>query len=190
VLALPRAGGRALTPACAHASFAVHHAGMVRSDRTMVENMFKEGLVQARSAALGPSGRPLSPPQVLVCTATLAWGVNLPAHAVVIKGTQIYDPKRGGYVELGMLDVMQVRSGGGRARRRSANGALCGTQIFGRAGRPQYDTTGEAIILTECGRSGGARPCTALALTCPSFPQPRPAAALPVAAEPPDAHRE
>lgn len=93
------------------AGFAVHHAGMVRSDRTMVENMFKEGLVQ-----------------VLVCTATLAWGVNLPAHAVVIKGTQIYDPKRGGYVELGMLDVMQ---------------------IFGRAGRPQYDTTGEAIILTD-----------------------------------------
>ena len=30
--------------------------------------------------------------QVLVSTATLAWGVNLPAHTVIIKGTQIYNP--------------------------------------------------------------------------------------------------
>ncbi len=29
--------------------------------------------------------------QVLVCTATLAWGVNLPAHTVIIKGTQVRD---------------------------------------------------------------------------------------------------
>ena len=27
--------------------------------------------------------------QVLVSTATLAWGVNLPAHMVIIKGTQV-----------------------------------------------------------------------------------------------------
>jgi replicative superfamily II helicase len=32
--------------------------------------------------------------QVLVSTATLAWGVNLPAHAVIIKGTQIYSPDK------------------------------------------------------------------------------------------------
>lgn len=90
--------------------FGCHHAGMVRSDRTLVETMFAQGLIK-----------------VLVCTATLAWGVNLPAHTVIMKGTQLYNAKRGGWVDVGMLDVMQ---------------------IFGRAGRPQYDTTGEAIMIT------------------------------------------
>jgi activating signal cointegrator complex subunit 3 len=65
---------------------------------------------------------------VLVCTATLAWGINMPAHTVVIRGTQIYDAKKGGFNELSMLDVMQM---------------------FGRAGRPQYDTSGEAILITS-----------------------------------------
>ena len=48
--------------------FAVHHAGMLRQDRNLVEKYFAEGHIR-----------------VLVCTATLAWGVNLPAHAVIIK---------------------------------------------------------------------------------------------------------
>ena len=48
--------------------FAIHNAGMLRSDRNLVERYFAEGIVR-----------------VIVCTATLAWGVNLPAHAVVIK---------------------------------------------------------------------------------------------------------
>lgn len=48
--------------------FAIHHAGMLRADRTIVEKYFSDGLVR-----------------VLVCTATLAWGVNLPARAVIIK---------------------------------------------------------------------------------------------------------
>jgi activating signal cointegrator complex subunit 3 len=71
--------------------FSCHHAGILRSDRNMVEKLFAEGLVK-----------------VLVCTATLAWGVNLPAHSVIIKGTQVYDAKKGSFVELGVLDVMQV----------------------------------------------------------------------------------
>ena len=65
--------------------------------------------------------------QVLVSTATLAWGVNLPAHTVIIKGTQVYNPAKGAWDELGPLDVMQM---------------------FGRAGRPQYDSEGEGIIIT------------------------------------------
>ena len=48
--------------------FGIHHAGMLRSDRNLVEKLFSQGLVK-----------------VLVCTATLAWGVNLPAHGVIIK---------------------------------------------------------------------------------------------------------
>ena len=71
--------------------FAIHHAGMTRVDRTLVEDLFADRHVQ-----------------VLVSTATLAWGVNLPAHTVIIKGTQIYNPEKGRWVELGALDVMQV----------------------------------------------------------------------------------
>ncbi|XP_014597737.1 PREDICTED: activating signal cointegrator 1 complex subunit 3 [Polistes canadensis] len=88
----------------------VHHAGMLRSDRNLVEKYFSEGLIK-----------------VLVCTSTLAWGVNLPAHAVIIRGTEIYDSKHGTYIDLSILDVLQ---------------------IFGRAGRPQFDTSGHAIIIT------------------------------------------
>jgi antiviral helicase SLH1 len=90
--------------------FGIHHAGMPRSDRNMVERLFGEGVLK-----------------VLCCTATLAWGVNLPAAAVVIKGTQLYSAEAGKFVDLGILDVLQ---------------------IFGRAGRPQYQDTGIGMIVT------------------------------------------
>lgn len=88
----------------------IHHAGMPRSERNVVEKLFNGGVIK-----------------VLVCTSTLAWGVNLPAHAVIIRGTEYYDPSQGHMVDIDMLDVMQ---------------------IFGRAGRPQFDTDGEATIIT------------------------------------------
>ena len=91
--------------------FAIHHAGMTRVDRTLVEDLFADRHIQ-----------------VLVSTSTLAWGVNLPAHTVIIKGTQIYNPEKGRWTELGALDVLQM---------------------LGRAGRPQYDTKGEGILVTN-----------------------------------------
>ena len=87
----------------------IHHAGMRRADRSLVEEMFAKGVLR-----------------VICCTATLAWGVNLPAHGVIIKGTQLYDASRGGWCDVDILDVIQ---------------------IFGRAGRPQFDTTGEGCII-------------------------------------------
>ncbi|KAH9647077.1 DExH-box ATP-dependent RNA helicase DExH12 [Citrus sinensis] len=62
-----------------------------------------------------------------ISTANLAWGVNLPAHTVIIKGTQVYNPEKGAWTELSPLDIMQM---------------------LGRAGRPQYDSYGEGIIIT------------------------------------------
>ena len=90
--------------------FGTHHAGMPRTDRNRVEQLFAQGLIN-----------------VLCCTATLAWGVNLPAAAVVIKGTQLYSAQEGRFVDLGILDVLQ---------------------IFGRAGRPQFQDTGIGFICT------------------------------------------
>ncbi|KAJ5899862.1 hypothetical protein N7495_004606 [Penicillium taxi] len=91
--------------------FGIHHAGLSVSDRNTVQDLFADGSLQ-----------------VLVCTATLAWGVNLPAHTVIIKGTQVYSPEKGSWVELSPQDVLQM---------------------LGRAGRPQYDTFGEGIIITS-----------------------------------------
>lgn len=90
--------------------FGVHHAGMSRSDRNLTEQMFLKGAIR-----------------VLICTATLAWGINLPAAAVIIKGTNIYDSKKGGMTDMNISDVIQ---------------------IFGRSGRPGFEEYGIGILLT------------------------------------------
>ncbi|CAD8200123.1 unnamed protein product [Paramecium pentaurelia] len=89
---------------------AIHHAGLCRGDRDLVESLFEKKNIQ-----------------ILISTSTLAWGVNLPAHTVIIKGTQIYSPEQGKWIELSPQDILQM---------------------MGRAGRPRYDTSGEGIILT------------------------------------------
>ncbi|OQR70900.1 activating signal cointegrator 1 complex subunit 3-like [Tropilaelaps mercedesae] len=89
---------------------AAHHAGMLRQDRNFAEKAFSAGVIS-----------------VLFCTSTLAWGVNLPANCVIIKGTDIYDSQNGSFVDISILDVLQ---------------------IFGRAGRPQFQQNGEAVIIT------------------------------------------
>ena len=84
-------------------------APIASRDRTIVEKLFVEQSIL-----------------VLVCTSTLAWGVNFPAHLVVIKGTEFYDGKTKRYVDFPVTDVLQM---------------------MGRAGRPQFDDQGIAVIL-------------------------------------------
>eukprot|EP00927_Polykrikos_kofoidii_P084346 TRINITY_DN8859_c2_g1_i1.p1 TRINITY_DN8859_c2_g1~~TRINITY_DN8859_c2_g1_i1.p1 ORF type:complete len:2277 (+),score=381.93 TRINITY_DN8859_c2_g1_i1:118-6948(+) len=86
--------------------FGIHHAGMLRSDRQLTERMFHAGVIR-----------------VLCCTSTLAWGVNLPARTVIIKGTSVFDSMSGGFKDLGILDVQQIF---GRAGRPGFNGDACG----------------------------------------------------------------
>lgn len=89
----------------------LHHAGLVESDRQLAEELFLNNKIQ-----------------ILVATSTLAWGVNLPAHLVVVKGTQYYDAKIEGYKDMDLTDVLQM---------------------LGRAGRPQFDNSGVARIFTQ-----------------------------------------
>ncbi|XP_017399619.1 probable ATP-dependent DNA helicase HFM1 isoform X3 [Cebus imitator] len=88
---------------------AYHHAGMELSDRKVVEGAFSVGDLP-----------------VLFTTSTLAMGVNLPAHLVVIKSTMHY--AGGLFQEYSETDILQM---------------------IGRAGRPQFDTTATAVIMTR-----------------------------------------
>lgn len=54
----------------------LHHAGLNERDRQLSEELFCAQKIQ-----------------VLVATSTLAWGVNTPAHLVIIKGTEFFDGK-------------------------------------------------------------------------------------------------
>ncbi|XP_077882836.1 putative ATP-dependent DNA helicase HFM1 isoform X3 [Ictidomys tridecemlineatus] len=88
---------------------AYHHAGMELSDRKVVERAFTTGDLP-----------------VLFTTSTLAMGVNLPAHLVVIKSTMHYTG--GMFEEYSETDILQM---------------------IGRAGRPQFDSTATAVIMTR-----------------------------------------
>ena len=85
-----------------------HHAGLDAGDRLAVETLFLEGLLP-----------------VLVSTTTLAMGVNLPAHLVVIKSTTHMES--GECKEYSEAQVLQM---------------------IGRAGRPQFDTSATVVIMT------------------------------------------
>ena len=89
----------------------IHHAGLQERDRKTVEELFVNQKIQ-----------------VLIATATLAWGVNFPAHLVVIKGTEYFDGSIKRYVDMPITDVLQM---------------------MGRAGRPQFDTSGVACVFVH-----------------------------------------
>ncbi|ODQ64002.1 P-loop containing nucleoside triphosphate hydrolase protein, partial [Nadsonia fulvescens var. elongata DSM 6958] len=62
---------------------------------------------------------------IVCCTSTLAVGTNLPAHTVIIKGTKFWSGN-----DLREHNELEV------------------IQMIGRAGRPQFDNIGTAIIMT------------------------------------------
>lgn len=91
------------------AGVAFHHAGLDPADRHTIESGFLQGEVN-----------------IICCTSTLAVGVNLPCHMVIIKSTVGW--QEGGCKEYSDLEIMQM---------------------LGRAGRPQFDDTAVAVILTK-----------------------------------------
>ncbi|KAI8922392.1 Sec63 Brl domain-containing protein [Powellomyces hirtus] len=88
---------------------AYHNGGLTHDDRNLVESAFRDGFLS-----------------VICATSTLAVGVNLPAHLVIIKGTMQYNGT--GYAPYSEFDI---------------------TQMLGRAGRPQFDDSGTAVIMTD-----------------------------------------
>ncbi|MFZ0699480.1 MAG: DEAD/DEAH box helicase [Thermoplasmata archaeon] len=66
--------------------------------------------------------------KVLVATPTLAAGINLPARRVIVRDTYRYDDRLGMQAPIPALEVHQ----------------MCG-----RAGRPRYDTIGEAVLIAR-----------------------------------------
>jgi helicase len=65
--------------------------------------------------------------KVLTATPTLAFGVNLPARMVVVQDYRRYEPGYGYYP----ITVLEYK------------------QMAGRAGRPRYDKTGEAVLIAK-----------------------------------------
>lgn len=64
--------------------------------------------------------------KIICSTSTLATGINLPAYLVIIKGTKCWN--NGSFEEYSEIDLLQM---------------------MGRAGRPQFENEGKAIILTS-----------------------------------------
>ena len=80
---------------------------------------------------------------VICCTSTLAVGVNLPCHLVIIKNTCCFHDD--GIKEYADLEIMQMLGRAGRYIRRSVV-FLCAKTVFR---RPQYDDSAIAVIITK-----------------------------------------
>ncbi len=92
-----------------HRGVGVHHAGLLPKYRRVVEDLFNRKLLS-----------------VVICTETLAAGINLPARSVVLNSL--------------------VKGPAGKQKLVDASTAQ---QIFGRAGRPQFDDRGYVYALAH-----------------------------------------
>jgi superfamily II DNA/RNA helicase len=92
-----------------HRGVGVHHAGMLPKYRRVVEDLFQRKLLA-----------------VVVCTETLAAGINLPARSVVLSSLV-----KGPFGKEKLVDASTAH------------------QIFGRAGRPQFDDRGYVVALAH-----------------------------------------
>jgi len=95
---------------CVGYGVAFHHAGLSSDQRRLIETWFRETLIK-----------------VIVCTPTLASGLNLPARRVVIRDYKRYD------ANYGMRDIPVLEY----------------KQMAGRAGRPGFDLYGEAMLIAK-----------------------------------------
>jgi superfamily II DNA/RNA helicase len=92
-----------------HRGVGVHHAGLLPKYRRVVEELFTRKLLS-----------------VVICTETLAAGINLPARSVVLSSLV-----KGPFGKQKLIDASTAH------------------QIFGRAGRPQFDDRGYIFSLAH-----------------------------------------
>lgn len=95
---------------CVQNGTAFHHAGLANSQRALVEDNFRKGIIK-----------------VICATSTLAMGLNLPAYRVIIRDLKRFSSFKG----MDFLPNLEME------------------QLAGRAGRPKYDTEGEAILIPK-----------------------------------------
>ncbi|RQG93169.1 ATP-dependent DNA helicase [Natrarchaeobius halalkaliphilus] len=82
---------------CVANGSAFHHAGLSSSQRSLVEDAFRDRLLK-----------------VIAATPTLAAGVNTPARRVVVRDWRRFDPSAGGMAPLDVLEVHQMMGRAGR----------------------------------------------------------------------------
>lgn len=95
---------------CVSCGVAFHHAGIISSQRKIVEDAFRANTIK-----------------LVAATTTLAMGLNLPSRRVIIKDWWRYESGLG----MQPIPVMEIK------------------QMSGRAGRPGFDTYGEAVIIAR-----------------------------------------
>ncbi|MCU4925920.1 ATP-dependent DNA helicase [Halobacteria archaeon AArc-dxtr1] len=82
---------------CVERGAAFHHAGLSSTQRSLVEEAFRERLLKVISA-----------------TPTLAAGVNTPARRVIVRDWRRFDSSAGGMAPLDVLEVHQMMGRAGR----------------------------------------------------------------------------